>query len=123
MSMPRLFPASSTLVRLFLVATACITYASDAQAIGSYALLDGARVHYQNYGDGPTAVVFVHGWACDASFWRSQVNKVAKKWRVIALDLPSMVKVIARGSHIHEPTWRAASMPSLVSQVLSVRFS
>ena len=33
---------------------------------------DGARVHYESYGTGNEAVVFVHGWSCDLTFWRGQ---------------------------------------------------
>jgi hypothetical protein len=29
------------------------------------AMLDGARVHYQSYGSGGSALVFIHGWTCD----------------------------------------------------------
>jgi pimeloyl-ACP methyl ester carboxylesterase len=86
--MPRLVPGLSTSLKFLLLAVTCVAYATARPAADSYALLDGARVHYENYGGGATAVVFVHGWACDCSFWHSQVSEFAKKWRVIVLDLP-----------------------------------
>jgi pimeloyl-ACP methyl ester carboxylesterase len=52
------------------------------------AQLDGAKVRYQSYGTGKTAVVLVHGWTCDASFWEANIPALAAKYRVIALDLP-----------------------------------
>jgi len=53
-----------------------------------FAVSDGIRVHYQNHGQGQEALVFVHGLACDLSFWRSQIPVLAKERRVIAVDLP-----------------------------------
>jgi pimeloyl-ACP methyl ester carboxylesterase len=53
-----------------------------------YAMLDGARIHYQNYGKGREALVLIHGWSCNLDYWRDQVPDFAKRNRVIALDLP-----------------------------------
>ena len=52
------------------------------------AKLDGQRVHYETYGDGREALVFVHGWTCNLKFWSRQVPFFAAKTRVIAIDLP-----------------------------------
>lgn len=46
------------------------------------------RVHYRSFGKGEEAVVFVHGWTCDWTFWRAQLPHFAARGRVIALDLP-----------------------------------
>src|SRR6266404_5911527 len=48
---------------------------------------DGARVHYESYGKGKDAVVFIHGWTCDLSFWRGQAP-VYQKHRSLLIDLP-----------------------------------
>ena len=53
-----------------------------------FATLDGVRIHYKSLGDGETAVVFIHGWTCDLTFWRAQVEDVAGKGRLVFLDLP-----------------------------------
>jgi len=53
----------------------------------SYATLDGARVHYKSMGAGP-AIVLVHGWTCELSFWRAQAPELATRARVILIDLP-----------------------------------
>lgn len=50
--------------------------------------LDRIRIHYTDYGAGDTAVIFVHGWACDETVWRGQAAALAEKVRVITLDLP-----------------------------------
>jgi len=48
----------------------------------------GQRIHYTNYGQGREAVVLVHGWTCDETFWRGQVPALARRHRVITIDLP-----------------------------------
>jgi pimeloyl-ACP methyl ester carboxylesterase len=55
-------------------------FASDAK-------YDGARVHYESHGKGKDAVVFIHGWTCDLTFWRGQAP-VYEKHRSLLIDLP-----------------------------------
>src|ERR1043165_9182525 len=54
---------------------------------GAEVSYDGARVHYESYGKGKDAVVFIHGWTCDLSFWRGQAP-VYQKRRSLLIDLP-----------------------------------
>jgi pimeloyl-ACP methyl ester carboxylesterase len=51
------------------------------------ATYDGSRVHYESYGAGPDALVFIHGWTCDLTFWRGQ-QPVYKERRSLLVDLP-----------------------------------
>src|SRR5215471_17483123 len=51
------------------------------------ATYDGSRVHYESYGKGPEAVVFIHGWTCDLTFWRGQAPLYEKR-RALLIDLP-----------------------------------
>ena len=53
-----------------------------------YAVLDGARVRYKNFGKGREALVFVHGWTCSLEFWDQQIPAFVGRTRVIAIDLP-----------------------------------
>ena len=62
--------------------------ASPSTGESRYATLDGARIHYKNYGKGREALVLIHGWTCNQDNWRDQVPDFAKRSRVIALDLP-----------------------------------
>lgn len=48
----------------------------------------GIRLHYIDAGRGKNAIVFIHGWTCNANFWRFQIPEFAKEMRVIAVDLP-----------------------------------
>lgn len=52
------------------------------------AMYDGARVHYESYGNGSSeAVVFIHGWSCDLTFWRGQAP-FYEHHRSLLVDLP-----------------------------------
>jgi len=50
--------------------------------------LDGAKIHYVNFGKGDDALVLIHGWTCNIDNWRDQFADFAKRNRVIAIDLP-----------------------------------
>lgn len=78
------------LVLLGTVVTAATPRAEDALSLAPprFASLDGIRVHYKSLGAGREAIVFVHGWACDLTFWRLQVPAFAGKARLLLLDLP-----------------------------------
>jgi pimeloyl-ACP methyl ester carboxylesterase len=59
-----------------------------AKAPSHFAKLGDIRVHYKSLGRGKTALVFVHGWTCDMTFWRSQVPAFEGKIRMLLVDLP-----------------------------------
>jgi pimeloyl-ACP methyl ester carboxylesterase len=48
---------------------------------------DGVALAYEVHGAGTPALVFVHGWSCDRSYWRNQLEHFAQYFRVVALDL------------------------------------
>lgn len=52
------------------------------------ATVDGIKIHSSIEGEGSRTVILVHGWTCDETTWKSQVPELAKKYRVITLDLP-----------------------------------
>ena len=60
----------------------------DSAGESRYTTLDGARVHYVNYGKGSEALILIHGWTMNEDNWRDQVTDFAKRNRVIAIDLP-----------------------------------
>ena len=63
---------------------------TDKSATGEsrFTKLDGNRIHYVNYGKGSEALVLIHGWTCNIDNWRDQMPEFAKRYRVIAIDLP-----------------------------------
>ncbi len=63
-----------------------------ADAPSKFATADTGKVHYKSLGDGPTAVVFVHGWCCDHTVWRDQAAALAGRVRAVYIDLPGYGK-------------------------------
>jgi len=81
------FRFTSTVV--FFLAAFVSVFAQGAKPESRWAKLDGNKVHYYDIGDrkAKSAIVFVHGWTCNADFWKESFNAFPGK-RVIALDLP-----------------------------------
>jgi pimeloyl-ACP methyl ester carboxylesterase len=48
---------------------------------------DGTRIVYETCGGGTPALVFVHGWSCDRSYWGAQLEFFARQYEVVAIDL------------------------------------
>jgi len=48
---------------------------------------DNVSISYDVQGSGKPALVFVHGWCCDGSYWRFQVPHFAKQHKVVTIDL------------------------------------
>jgi len=55
---------------------------------GTVAAPDGVSVAYTVSGEGSPALVFIHGWMCDQSFWAAQVEEFSGSNTVITIDLP-----------------------------------
>jgi sigma-B regulation protein RsbQ len=49
---------------------------------------DGVPIHYSVTGKGEPALVFIHCWTCNRSFWENQVAEFSKTYRVVTIDLP-----------------------------------
>ena len=76
-----------SLVALMLCLVAIPVAAKDGDS--KFATLNGAKIHYQSYGgDDKDAFVLVHGWSSNLEAWGHQIPDLAKRARVIALDLP-----------------------------------
>jgi pimeloyl-ACP methyl ester carboxylesterase len=63
------------------------TPADAATGSGTVVSPDGVTIHYDETGAGPAAIVFVHGWNCDRSYWDAQRGHFAAGYRVITVDL------------------------------------
>jgi pimeloyl-ACP methyl ester carboxylesterase len=73
----------SRMVCLPLLAMSC----AAADTSSHFAPYAGIRVHYESYGAGNEAVVFIHGWTCDLTFWREQAPLYQSR-RSLLIDLP-----------------------------------
>ena len=48
---------------------------------------DGIPIAFEVDGSGDHALVFVHGWSCDRSYWAKQLPAFETRYRVVAMDL------------------------------------
>jgi pimeloyl-ACP methyl ester carboxylesterase len=62
-----------------------VMFATDSPS--HFATLDGMRVHYISFGSGKEAIIFIHGWACDLTFWRLQAPVYQNRCALL-VDLP-----------------------------------
>lgn len=82
-----LIPLSILLLFIFLPGVGC---AQTEGAISSRtATADGVKFHYLTAGHGP-AVILLHGYAQTSRMWRPVIPLLAKKFTVIAPDLPGI---------------------------------
>ena len=56
---------------------------NEAQTVQSL----GIPISYKSYGAGDTAIVLVHGWSCDNTYWNAQIAAFSENHRVVAIDL------------------------------------
>jgi pimeloyl-ACP methyl ester carboxylesterase len=55
--------------------------------IETAASADGVVIEYERHGSGSPALVFVHGWSCDRTYWRDQIQYFGERHLVAAIDL------------------------------------
>lgn len=56
-------------------------------AHGTATSSDGVSISYETLGSGAPALVFVHGWSCDHSYWEGQLAPFSEDYQVVAMDL------------------------------------
>lgn len=78
---PRIF-LSALFVLIFLLPWSCARRGDRTVPSA-----DGVNVAYHVEGTGEPALVFVHGWSCNRSFWDGQVAVFARTHKVVAVDL------------------------------------
>ena len=78
------------LTRCLLIAALLLSMAARADESltqGVTATKDGVQIHYESGGNGSPALVFIHGWNCDRSYWSAQLPFFAATHQVVAIDL------------------------------------
>lgn len=73
-------------VLLLLVIAFFICNSAKAEE-GKVKSKDGVDITYSVKGESDIALVFVHGWSCDKSYWKNQVNEFTKDFKVVTVDL------------------------------------
>jgi len=74
----------SSLVAFTLFGLSC---ERQPESPASVASADGLAIRYEVHGSGEPALVFVHGWSCDRSYWDRQVPYFSERYRVVTIDL------------------------------------
>lgn len=79
----------SRLFRCAILLIACVGASGALAAVseGTVPSADGVPIHYTVSGDGLPALLFIHGWSCDATYWDGQVATFAPTHRVVTVDL------------------------------------
>ena len=76
-----------SLICLFILMTVIGMSTAEADWPNIATSRDGTPISYEVFGAGELTLVFVHGWSCDARYWRAQVPYFSKRYRVVTLDL------------------------------------
>lgn len=75
---------------------------------------DGVEIAYTVHQAGEPALVLVHGWMCDQSYWQDQIPGLAGGFGVITVDLAGH-----GGSGLDRENWTIASLAGDVVAVVS----
>jgi pimeloyl-ACP methyl ester carboxylesterase len=73
---------------------------------------DGVTITYDAAGTGDTALVFVHGWALNRSYWKDQMDEFDDSYRVVAIDLGGH-----GGSGLNRTEWTTEAFAADVAAV------
>jgi len=77
---------SKTILAVILISVSSVSASSkyNAKTITS---VDSTKIYFEYAGEGELAIVFIHGWSCDVSFWEKQMEYFRKNHKVVAIDL------------------------------------
>lgn len=53
-----------------------------------YITVNDSKVHFKEYGQGDTTLIFIHGWGCDMNTWEYQFSYFKDKYHLVLIDLP-----------------------------------
>ena len=73
---------------------------------------DNVHIEYQVFGQGATAVILIHGWACDANYWNMQFDALKPHYTVVAVNLAGH-----GGSSANRSDWSIANYAADVAAV------
>ena len=103
------------LTRILLIASLLIGVAAQAEGRLTHGVTqakDGVQIHYASGGGGSPALVFIHGWNCDRSYWSAQLPFFVATHQVVAIDLAGH-----GDSGINRETWSMANFGADVAAV------
>jgi len=80
----RRFPPIVLTVALSFLILSCDRQPESPSSVVS---ADGVPIRYEVHGSGEPAVVFVHGWSCDRTYWDEQVPHFSELYTTVTIDL------------------------------------
>lgn len=81
--MKRFIPITVPLIILFFF----VGCSNSHENISKVKSKDGVEISIVQSGAGDVALVFVHGWSCDKSYWENQLKTFSPKYKVVTVDL------------------------------------
>jgi len=74
-----------------VILTGVLAFAGSVQSDAAWPRMvesaNGVSISYEVHGTGEPTLVFIHGWSCDARYWRAQVPRFSANHRVVTIDL------------------------------------
>ncbi|NRB51849.1 MAG: alpha/beta hydrolase [Saprospiraceae bacterium] len=67
--------------------SACVQEKKAPSPIPPAISADGLPIDYLVQGNGKLSVILVHGWSCDKSYWKQQLDNLSKEYQVVTIDL------------------------------------
>jgi pimeloyl-ACP methyl ester carboxylesterase len=69
---------------LILISGLLLSCSTQPERVSS---ADGVEISFEEIGSGEAALVFIHGWSCDKSYWKYQTEYFSNNYKVVAVDL------------------------------------
>ncbi|WP_344796822.1 alpha/beta hydrolase [Litoribacillus peritrichatus] len=84
-----MFYLLKVMMALAVLASSACSYHSESKKVreSSVVSFDGTEIVYGTKGKGDLALVFVHCWTCNSTFWEDQIDPFAMNHQVVWLDL------------------------------------
>jgi pimeloyl-ACP methyl ester carboxylesterase len=80
-------------------------------------ILNNPSISYIDVGKGEHTIILVHGLASNAGFWRYNIPELAKKYRVIAVDLPGYGKSEKSRKYSYKMSFFADQIKRLIDEL------
>ena len=68
----------------------CVLVTAGTAASGTLGVVlsaDDTPIAYEVHGSGEPTLILIHGWSCDARYWREQLTHFAARHRIVTVDL------------------------------------
>ena len=78
--------ARSPVLLIVIILISCNNAADRKENVT--AKVNNTTIAYNQYGNGDTTLLFIHGWCINKEYWNGQSKYFSDKYKVVSLDLP-----------------------------------